>query len=279
MPRKYFLIFLILFSCKAKNNAVIPAEKSLGEKETAIEKTNEDDYIRARNRRIDNLKRILDLGSYYIFFEDIIFIAIEGNAIAVQCFNIINNEPIFKDMTAFPFDGFDGENRFVNDGNYYFQMDAGSFYFNCDSNKNWPGYFSSSGNAPQSEITDEMLKLTYDYQKQYTGTYKYVSYELDNADTEEFNNYQSDGSYILAINEDGYLTMTDSFENKYEIGFKIIDGYADIGGNIPGHGEWEWKVYFSGNHIISHFKYDWYGSSEEGTLYRKGYKLIYEKEE
>jgi hypothetical protein len=288
----FFIILLISFnSCtqnKKTENEKISAIQI--ENNTSIE--NNENY---KNQILGFVKNYVTYG-YYVLYGDIIFLTKNENTITLQNYNRINDEEIFTEIITFNIlhDNIDHEIIGESYNQMQFQQKISTIYneniynilylttvkdslFYVDGSieirkkdyglkvSTWynlqflspetKGYISNFKFLSEV-INEDVNKYTYDFQKQYLGTYIYDSYILFNIEPDKFNVMYEDEKIkkIISINDDGYLFLDDGFGMPFYGGgwkTKIIsdDKKATLMGINPAYGTSKHLYFFAGNII------------------------------
>ena len=223
---------------------------------------------------------------YYVSNVGILFLKKNENGITIQNFNKINNEEIYTEIITFNIlhgnilheiigEGYNRVQRKISTINneyiyneLYLTTEKRRWVDGSIELKNNDYRFKKSiGNHPSlynsqikrfsgdlyflsSMIDEEVIKYTYDYQKQFVGKYVYDSYMLFGIDTDEFNaEYNNEYEKVdreIDIDDNGFL-----FEKKYNWKTKIIDENQEtmLFGNTPAYGASVHLYFFNGEII------------------------------
>jgi hypothetical protein len=261
------------------------------------------DYQRLLYRLWDNTRYDIE-GYYYMGGEGIVgysnyivYITIENDDLVIFRFNIINNDNIYEEIMRFNmYDSVD-VNTFMSsiifkNGDYKIEV---RFLSNGKHDMIISKYYSSAqeylrafnfGNQISTEVNDELIKHTTDYQRQYTGIYKYDSHAIigltfeENRntyfgkETDEIESYKEQ-FYIISVNDDGFIFANDRTGNSISGygGTQIIDENEEgtlfwhpvegfpVGNNTSLEGI---KIYFFDNSIFYELYCLYYYTDEEG---------------
>jgi len=119
---------------------------------------------------------------------------------------------------------------------------------------------------------EDVIKRTYDHQKQYTGVYKLDTYTFYGMDEEEFDKVliSVGNNFIVDIDDDGFLYIADEEGNEEypDFGGKVIDENDEtlLFGHSPAYGFVIKIYYFSGT---LNYKMDFDDGSGYHIIYRK----------
>jgi hypothetical protein len=264
------IISISFVSCNQNKNTA--NNNTISESISDIEK---EDDASLRGYKIPYTKD--NIGGYYEAWGYIVFISIDDNNVIIQDFNIINNEYSYNETIRFNFDGYDpkysifrnGDNKFIvrfGTMNRYtefelFITNQRDIYPHYIGNGIWFRYISET-------INDEIIRYTYDYQKQFIGEYHYHSFSFYGYESEKsIEEFRKNASYTVAIDDDGFLFFASpDWTHRFKITNK--DEGSSINGNVPGDGSLEWELYYLNGVIVDKWDFD----------AGKGYELFYKME-
>ena len=230
MNRMMFFVLLcfLVFSCQEKPrneiNSIVIEPAAAEVVEIIKEPVGDSQFLHFKNN-VEGFYNVSGSSSGYV--EYVAFVAIEENHLILYKFNIVNAQNIYEEIVRFNLDVYERTNgnselKFLN-GNYTF------FYFRRElfiqhENLTYPDELIFD--FISKEINDELVKYTYDYQKQFVGVYNYDpqnSYITDNQAF--FDSIASSRRHAESYIEEANLEqLFPDFVNTYEIIVSIDEG-------------------------------------------------------
>jgi hypothetical protein len=274
----FFVIFLFLF------NSCIQNKKTEDSKINDIPVVNNAFIETDENHKSQILSFIKNriAEGFYAHYLDVIYLSKNENTIKIQGFNKINDDEIFTEIVTFDIlhnnithevigESYNQVQREIttrNNENIYTQLnlitekrrfisgyidirkkDYGlnvSSWYDLQFLSPVTGYYTPNFEFLSGIIDENVNKYTYDFQKQYIGTYIYDSFKLINIKPDEFTIRHEDEiiEKIISIDESGWLFLDDGFGMPfYTDGIdgwktKVIsnDEKATLFGNTPAYG-------------------------------------------
>lgn len=253
--RPLFLLVIItsLFSCNKNNNTNNSKTTDIIAKSRFY--YDEYRYLKVKN----NIEGYYGAyGTRYIDDKYLARILIENENIIIYKFNIINEQYYYNEIIRFDINIFNanGSISFENI-DYKFKVsfdykdDFYSIYLNI-SNLYLSDLIAEITFIPISkDINDDVIKHTYDFQKQYVGIYYYDSYSYIGTGMDKneiiLKYLTENNKIVINIDEDGFLSIFDVGSRVSRM--KNICGNGILFGHTYGYNQYT-EIYFYENNII-----------------------------
>jgi len=174
--------------------------------------------------------------------ELLAFISIVEDELIISRFNIIHGEHIYEELLRFDINSNDrtGEIRLTN-GNYRFWA-SWNMSFMSLSVAFYGSWVRANFQFISNEIDEKLMEYTYDYQKQFVGSYLYDSHTFWGMESEEFHSFFNrtfirrieETSREIGINNRGLLFSNTVIPPVY---FRIINNTGTLFSHSQDYGQ------------------------------------------
>jgi hypothetical protein len=227
---------------------------------------------RVKNNTISIIK---EKQGYYIIYQRNTLLILLEDELTIEFINFVNG--YFQSTNAFYTFKYTGNNTFTGPLGKITKIFDDSYmayfpYFDEMISRSSPLIYMGD---IATGYSDEFIKYSYDYQKQFTGKYTFDSYEYFGENEKDILSQVNDRKndfFTVNVNNDGFLWILEKGYAFEGLIFKIINDKTFVHGNMPAAGRRSFESYFENGIYISEFSIEndkWESDIELRLYYKK----------